>query len=135
MRTVAMPNPVRIDWEAKLAKMWDEENAFVGKGKLSMPFGSAHRRLEAGEITEEQFVDMLVARGISLLEADGMSDDELVTQLTIVGTTVRIGSFENMTMPRFSESAMDALRNGPDIVDVLVGNVKEDMRADGVLPG
>ena len=85
---------------------------------LSFMPKSIRERLIDGEVTEEQFVDMLEARGISLPEAIELVDDDLVTMLNFVGV---IGNFDRVILPRFTVD-VDELNINMDIRQILSAN-------------
>lgn len=71
-------------------------------------------RLADGEFTEEQFVELLTARGISLVEANEMDDDELIMALL---TGVR-----RIWTSRFTKDVDDLHVHDMDIRKVLSDN-------------
>ncbi len=114
--------PAAIDWfDEELERMWEKEDARQ-QAEPTLFLKNVRQRLVDGDISEGQLVDMLAARGISLLEANEMSDEALVTQLTIIGTTASIGSFDRIMTPRFTLDTEELNVQGIDIRQILADN-------------
>ena len=93
---------------------------FIDCAELATPWmpKTIKERLIDGEVTEEQFVDMLEARGISLPEAIELADNDLLALLNFVGV---IGNFDRVMLPRFTVD-VDELNIGMDIRQILSDN-------------
>ena len=72
-------------------------------------------RLVDGEVTEEEFVDKLEARSIPLVEANAMSDKELLTELALA----EVRNFDRVLIPRFTEDVAELQTNDMDIRGIL----------------